>query len=361
MRFENKAVQKMLTAAWIVAEYLAAFLAYYVLMTVAGHSMLRQPYRFEAIPFLHFLAMAFSAGFGVAALHQLVVLPLTGKLNYFWSLFAGTLLYVFSAFSGLLLYAALEHAVIIRSGAGYSDLRAALDLFVRVELFPLLFFLWMVSLPIRNLHLVVSRVGEKNILNAVFDRYRVSHEEERVFMFMDLYGSTPVAETLGHARYHDLLYGVFNDISDLIARYSGEVYQYVGDAVVVTWDIRQGTKKMNCVRCFFDIQKKMHELSPKYLQAYRYQPQFKAGMHAGKVIAGEVGYLKKEIVYHGDTVNTASRIQAECSSLQANLLVSEELFLMFPVDYLQQVNTEFMGCLKLKGRVQDICLYRIDQ
>lgn len=351
----------MLTAIWITTEYIAAFLAYYVLMTVTGISILGQPYRFEALSFVRFLAMAFFAGVGVAAFHQLLVLPLTGKLNFLSSLFAGALLYVFSALAGLLLYVVSEHAVITFTGAGYSDLCAALSLFMQIEFFPLLFFLWMVSLPIRNLHLVVSRVGEKSILNAVFDRYRISHEEERVFMFMDLYGSTPVAEKLGHARYHDLLYEVFNDISDLIVKYSGEVYQYVGDAVVVTWDISQGTKKMNCVRCFFEIQKKMRELSPKYREAYHYQPRFKAGMHAGKVMAGEVGYLKKEVVYHGDTVNTASRIQAECIPHHAHLLVSEELFMMFPVEYLQQVDSEFIGCLKLKGRLQDICLYSIDE
>ncbi len=359
MMFENKVLQKTLTALWITAEYVAAFLAYYVLMTVIGGSLLGHPYSFDLFFFLRFIALAFSAGGVVALVNQFLIVPLTAKLNFLWSFFAGVVLYVCSAFAGLFVYILAEHLVISVIGSGYSDLHAALQLFLQIEFLPMLFFLCMISLPIRNLHLLVIRVGEKNILNALFDRYRVPHEEERIFMFMDLYGSTPIAEKLGHARYHDLLYNVFNDISDLISRYSGEVYQYVGDAVIVTWDITQGTKKMNCVRCFFAIQNKMSALSGKYRRLYGYQPQFKAGMHVGKVIAGEVGDLKKEIVYHGDTVNTASRIQAECIHLHQHLLVSEELFMMFPVNSLQQVHTEFLGCLKLKGRAHDVCLYAV--
>lgn len=360
MRLENKTIQKTITALWITAEYLVAFIAYFVLMIVAVNTLLARPFTVEPHSFFRFLALAFASGLTVAAVNQNIVVGITKKLNFVWSLLAGTLLYVSAAMAGLFMYLIVEHAVITFTGHGYSDLEAAIGLFLQIECFPLLLFLLVVSFPIRTFHLVVSRIGEKNFLNAVIDRYRIPHEEERIFMFMDLYGSTAVAEKLGHARFHDLLYEVFNDISDIISHYSGEVYQYVGDAVVVTWDITQGSKKMNCVSCFFDIQSKMAALSEKYMAAYHYKPQFKAGMHAGKVIAGEVGDLKKEVVYHGDTVNTASRIQAECVFYHAHLLISEELLLLFPVKNLKLVSSEFIGCLKLKGRLHDICLYRID-
>ncbi|MBM3421744.1 MAG: adenylate/guanylate cyclase domain-containing protein [Chlorobi bacterium] len=360
MKFENKTIQKTVTAFWITAEYLMAFIAYFLLMTVAGKTMSVYPFSQDAHSVFHFFSLALAAGLTVAAANLYIVTGLTKNLGFFRSLLTGTALYVLAAMTGLFIFTAVEHTVIAVSVPGYGDPEASLYLFMHIESIPLLLFLFFVSFPIRTFHLIVSRVGEKKILDTVTDRYRIPHEEERVFMFMDLYGSTAVAEKIGHARYHDLLYDVFNDISDIISRYSGEVYQYVGDAVVVTWDIRQGAKKINCVRCFFDIQSKMEELSDKYMSAYHYKPKFKAGMHAGKVIAGEVGDLKKEVVFHGDTVNTASRIQAECVAHHASLLVSEELFLLFPIKNLNELNTEFIGCLKLKGRLQDICLYRID-
>ena len=40
----------------------------------------------------------------------------------------------------------------------------------------------------------------------------------------------------------------------------------------------------------------------------------------------QVGELKSEITYHGDAINTASRIQNLCNSYQSRLLVSGDLF-----------------------------------
>jgi adenylate cyclase len=39
----------------------------------------------------------------------------------------------------------------------------------------------------------------------------------------------------------------------------------------------------------------------------------------------EVGELKKELAYHGDIINTASRIQEMCNQYQSNILISERL------------------------------------
>jgi len=48
---------------------------------------------------------------------------------------------------------------------------------------------------------------------------------------------------------------------------------------------------------------------------------FKAGIHIGKLVAGEMGVVKKEIVFSGDVLNTSSRIQAECNKLNCSLLI----------------------------------------
>lgn len=48
-------------------------------------------------------------------------------------------------------------------------------------------------------------------------------------------------------------------------------------------------------------------------------------MHSGVVTVTEVGKYKKEIAYHGDTINTAARIQGQCNNLDAYFLVSEDL------------------------------------
>jgi adenylate cyclase len=360
MKYQKRSFRKTASVVSLTAEYLMAFIAYFILMKVNENLLLGTTPAFEILSFIRFLVIASVSAFTVALVNLYAVIPLTRKLSFLRSVLLGALIYTVAALAGIFLYASIEHAVMITGGLGYSDFIAESRLFLRFEFFPLLLFLLLVSFPIRILHVIVNRIGLKNILDVVSDRYRVAHEEERVFMFMDLYGSTTAAEKLGHVRYHDLLDEVFNDISDVLLRYSGEVYQYVGDAVVVTWDIRQGTDNMNCVRCFFEIQATMEELAEKYWNTYNYKPWFKAGMHSGKVIAGEVGDFKKEVAFHGDTVNTASRIQAACLDFNAHLLVSEELFLSFPVGDLREFRCEFIGCIRIKGRLNDICIYRIE-
>jgi adenylate cyclase len=54
-------------------------------------------------------------------------------------------------------------------------------------------------------------------------------------------------------------------------------------------------------------------------------PGFKAGLHGGKVVTTQVGDIKSEIVYHGDVLNTAARIQELCNVYGSKLLVSDTL------------------------------------
>ena len=55
------------------------------------------------------------------------------------------------------------------------------------------------------------------------------------------------------------------------------------------------------------------------------EPRFTAGVNMGPVVVTKVGRHKKEIAYHGDTLNTAARIQGQCKASEQDLLISGEL------------------------------------
>jgi adenylate cyclase len=55
---------------------------------------------------------------------------------------------------------------------------------------------------------------------------------------------------MGELEFSHFLQDFFYDISEPIARYFGRVYQYVGDEVVVTWNIKKGLRYAVCARCF---------------------------------------------------------------------------------------------------------------
>ncbi len=205
----------------------------------------------------------------------------------------------------------------------------------------------------------VSRLLGRNVLfNYLIGRYYHPKEEERIFMFLDIKSSTSLAEKLGHFQWHRLLNEFFFDISEPISRSKGEIYQYVGDEVVISWPKQRGIKNLNCIRCFFLIMQKIESKRHRYIKRYGAEPVFKAGYHIGKVVAGEIGDFKRSIVFHGDTINTASRIQAETNRLDLRLLLSARL--LHELDLKGAYTTDYIGNILLRGKEEKIELYSLD-
>jgi adenylate cyclase len=185
------------------------------------------------------------------------------------------------------------------------------------------------------------------------------HEEERIFMFLDLKSSTTIAEELGHIKYHNLLNDFFYDVSTPIIRHKGEVYQYVGDEITVSWSLENGIKNANCLQCFFEIIELIEKTSDKYRQIYGVVPQFKSAFHSGSVTAGPVGLVKKEFVYSGDVLNTASRIQELCNTYNEDLLISKTLLDLLPLS--DNYDTKEIGEINLRGKKTPEVLYAINR
>ena len=358
MRITPSLSRKLKSTGRIIFGFMVAFYVYLALFTAFGHAYEEFYYPSDEFVFIRFTVIGLVVGTVVAVMDVFFLSKIIRHLNFLLILFTGTAFYVILSLAVLLLFVIWEEYMLLRN-AGVFSLESRLRTFFSGEFFVLILYLTVASMVINSFRLVIQRVGEKNFWNAVLGRYHIPHEEARVFMFLDLYGSTALAERIGHERFHNLLQDVFNDIADLISIYCGEVYQYVGDSVVVTWSIQDGTRQMNCICCFFEILKRIEKHARVYEKRYRHVPQFKAGLHAGKVTAGEVGQERREIVFHGDTVNTASRIQGECVKLGEKILLSEELLFLFPVKSLKNYTTRFKGVILLKGRMAETSLYSI--
>jgi FixJ family two-component response regulator len=180
-------------------------------------------------------------------------------------------------------------------------------------------------------------------------------EVERIFMFLDITSSTSIAEKLGHIKYFELLNDFFMDIAAPIEDHEGEIYQYIGDEVVVSWPLKKGIEDFNVLNCFFDIVDTMDGLSQNYLNRYNIVPTFKAGLHYGKVSTGTIGTLKKEIIYTGDVLNTTSRIEGQCNRYRVNNLLSKDLIEVLPDgDFFE---FDRIGEISLRGKASFVTLY----
>ena len=81
-------------------------------------------------------------------------------------------------------------------------------------------------------------------------------------------------------------------------------------------------------------------------------PIFKAGLHLGQVTVVEIGEIKKDIAYHGDTLNTTSRIQSVCNEFNRRFLVSTIVLERLAPG--GDINTESLGMIQLRGKTAKI-------
>jgi adenylate cyclase len=78
----------------------------------------------------------------------------------------------------------------------------------------------------------------------------------------------------------------------------------------------------------------------------------------GKVTAVEVGEIKRDIAYHGDTLNTTARIQSICNENNKYFLTSG--YVLENSDVEKYYNTESLGMMVLKGKKQAIEIISIE-
>ena len=175
-------------------------------------------------------------------------------------------------------------------------------------------------------------------------------------MFLDLRSSTEMAEKLGHLKYSQMIQDCFSDLA-VVAKTQAQIYQYVGDEAVLTWPSKLGIHNHNCIQAFFDFKQRIDSREEYYLAKYGQKPFFKAGINMGKVMVAEVGQTKKEIAYHGDTINTAARIQGMCNEYDSELLISEQLKeALGPHD---RYGKQHIGDIPLKGKRDHVALYAV--
>ncbi len=206
---------------------------------------------------------------------------------------------------------------------------------------------------------ISENLGHSVLMNFFTGKYHSPKEEERIFMFLDMRSSTTIAERLGHLRYFNMLGEYYDDMADAIVRHGGEVYQHVGDEVVISWPIAIGLEENACVLCFFAMKEDIAKRSAFYQETFDVVPSFKAGMHFGEVTTGEIGALKKEIVFTGDVLNATARIQALCNTYESDLLISGEL--MAQLTLAAPFTFHSLGTVHLSGRKEQMQLFSISK
>jgi class 3 adenylate cyclase len=229
-----------------------------------------------------------------------------------------------------------------------------------VEKFPTIVAVsFFASLLVTSAFELTRLVGSRVLFNVALGRYRSPVREARVLMFLDLAGSTTLAESMGELRVQNLLTRFFFDIDSAIVAHGGEVHAYVGDEVIVTWPLDDRMSGGRCIDCFFAIADGIAERADSYRQEFGMVPSFRAGLHAGHVVISECGSSRRQLAYFGDTVNVTARLQEHCKEVGRNLLVSADLLRHMKLKSAFAV--EALGQVRLRGRAAAVEVFAVER
>lgn len=307
-------------------------------------------------------AVMFGILFGSATFGVNIAVEYTSihTLSFVKTIIIKSSLYIFS----VIVVTTLMAGILLNIGVNNLELEDYTQ-FLLSATFPWYFYLGGVSffilstMLINYISLMNRKFGPGQMWPIFLGKYNKPVTENRIFMFIDLKDSTTIAEKLGHIIYSKLLQQCFLDLNKLVLRSGAEIYQYVGDEVVLTWRVRNyDVEFIKPIQLFFAYKRKLEKRKLYYKKKFGLLPEFKAGVNAGVVTVAEIGDLKREIAYHGDVVNTAARLRSACNEFKRQLLTSEFVIknLNEPFDY----NVEEIGEVNLRGKQKPIKVFSIN-
>lgn len=218
------------------------------------------------------------------------------------------------------------YVVIIIVGLSAARLLVSPRPFVFAEIFEGSFTFAVAMSVLTNIAIEIGYLlGFGTIKNLVTGRYVQPRREDRVFLLIDMKNSTGVAERLGPIRFHQLLNDFFDDISDAALECDAEIHKYVGDEAILTWPAKRARQDGEVLACPFIVRDLIAASGGKYLRRFGLEPEFRAALHCGEIVAGQVGAVRREIAYVGDTLNVAARLLEAAKEVKRDVLVSADL------------------------------------
>ncbi|WP_299688894.1 adenylate/guanylate cyclase domain-containing protein [Hydrocarboniphaga sp.] len=141
-------------------------------------------------------------------------------------------------------------------------------------------------------------------------------ERKRVtVLFVDIKGSTRMAEQAGAEVWHRILDRFFSLLGAAVHRYEGTVNQYTGDGIMALFGAPLALEDHASRACFaaLEIQRTMREYADELRLSLGINLSTRAGLNTGEVIVGAIGDdLRMDYTAQGLTVNLAARMEQIC-------------------------------------------------
>lgn len=199
---------------------------------------------------------------------------------------------------------------------------------------------------------VANLLGPRTLINFFTGRYHRPVQEDRFVLFVDIAGSTGLAERLGGIGIHRFLDRTFRLLTGPVVDHQGEILGYVGDELIVTWPERLGAIDARPLRCFLSMRETLASASARFSREFGAAPAIRGSLHFGPVIVGEIGDIKRAIVFNGDTMNAAARLEELSRSVEGGFLAARAAIERF--DAASPVALRDLGAMPIRGRADAI-------
>jgi adenylate cyclase len=128
---------------------------------------------------------------------------------------------------------------------------------------------------------IANLIGARALMIFATGRYHSPVTENRFVLFVDIAGSTGLAESLGGLAIHRLLDRTFRLLTLSVVDYRGEVLNYVGDEVIVTWPERDGAIDCRPLRCFVAMRDELARAGSQLEREFGVVPRIRGSLHFG--------------------------------------------------------------------------------
>jgi class 3 adenylate cyclase len=170
---------------------------------------------------------------------------------------------------------------------------------------------------------VAHFIGLRTLLDLVIGTYHRPVEERKVLLFLDINGSTALAERLGALTMRSLVRKFLSDVSQPIVDYGGEIYLYKGDGLIAVWNWADAVKADAILKAVDAMFAAVAKERDAYQRLFGVVPGFRVGIHGGAVIVSEQGDAKRSIGIYGDAINIAARMEEAARAHDVRCVISE--------------------------------------
>jgi adenylate cyclase len=220
---------------------------------------------------------------------------------------------------------------------------------------------------------MVQGLKERDRLRETFGRYVTRQVAEHLMkgnlnlggelvpvtvLFSDIRSFTSISESMEPPALLDFLNEYFSGMVESVLNHHGVVDKFIGDAIMAVFGapVPQPDDPLQAVKAALEMRTRLAKINENFKARGLPEIRTGIGLHSGQVVAGNMGHVERmEYTVIGDAVNLASRLEGLTKELKCDVVLSEDLYKQVEA----QVLAEPLQRIKVKGRDQDVMVYRL--